>query len=66
MPYVNVRMVEGPSDAQKAELIAGVTDVVAGTLGLDPQAVWVVVEEVAAEDWGVGGRSIAARRADAG
>lgn len=66
MPYVNVQIVAGASDAEKAELIAGTTDAVARALGKDPASVWVVIEEVAAEDWGVGGRSIAERRREAG
>lgn len=56
MPYVNIKITrEGATPAQKAELIAGVTDLLARVLDKNPATTFVVVDEVALEDWGVGG-----------
>jgi 4-oxalocrotonate tautomerase len=64
MPYVNVRVTKtGLTAAQKAEIIKGVTDVLVRTLGKDPERTFVVIDEVEFENWGIGGESIAARRA---
>ncbi|MET9623583.1 4-oxalocrotonate tautomerase family protein [Streptomyces sp. NPDC006464] len=56
MPYVNVRITrEGATAAQKAEIIAGVTDLLVRVLDKDPATTFVLIDEVALEDWGVGG-----------
>jgi len=56
MPFVNVKITrEGATPAQKADLIAGVTDVMVRVLDKDPQTTFVVIDEVATEDWGIGG-----------
>lgn len=56
MPYVNIRITrEGASAQQKAELIAGTTELLARVLGKDPQTTHVVIDEVEPENWGVAG-----------
>jgi len=62
MPYVNIRVTReggpdgtGPSDVDKARLIAGVTDLLLEVLGKDPATTFVVIDEVALADWGIGG-----------
>jgi len=56
MPYVNIKVTrEGVSSAQKAELISGVTDVLVRVLDKSPATTFVVIEEVALENWGIGG-----------
>lgn len=56
MPYVNIKVTrEGVSTAQKAELIRGVTDLLVTVLGKNPATTVVVIDEVAMEDWGIGG-----------
>lgn len=56
MPYVNIKITrEGATPAQKAELIAGVTDPLVKVLNKSPATTFVVIDEVALEDWGVGG-----------
>ena len=56
MPYVNIRITrEGATSAQKAEIIKGVTDLLVRVLDKDPNGTFVVIDEVAMEDWGVGG-----------
>lgn len=56
MPYVHVQVTdEGVTRAQKNAVIAGVTDVLREVLDKDPATTFVVIEEVALEDWGIGG-----------
>ncbi|HRE20760.1 MAG TPA: 4-oxalocrotonate tautomerase family protein [Rhabdaerophilum sp.] len=56
MPYVNIKITrEGATSSQKAELIAGVTDLLVRVLNKNPATTFVVIDEVAMEDWGVGG-----------
>jgi 4-oxalocrotonate tautomerase len=56
MPYVNIKVTrEGVTADQKAELISGVTDLLARVLDKSPATTFVVIDEVALEDWGIGG-----------
>jgi 4-oxalocrotonate tautomerase len=56
MPYVNIKITrEGATRAQKAEIIKGVTDLLVRVLDKDPNGTFVVIDEIALEDWGVGG-----------
>ncbi len=62
MPFINIKMTPGATPEQKAELISRVTRLMVDLLGKNPQTTHVVIEEVAAENWGVGGETVAARR----
>lgn len=62
MPYVNIKVTReggpngtGPSSEEKARLIKGVTDLLQEVLGKSPATTFVVIDEVALEDWGIGG-----------
>ncbi|HQY44546.1 MAG TPA: 4-oxalocrotonate tautomerase family protein [Paracoccaceae bacterium] len=56
MPYVNIKITrEGATAEQKAQLIAGVTGLLVDVLNKNPATTFVVIDEVAMEDWGVGG-----------
>jgi 4-oxalocrotonate tautomerase len=56
VPFVNVRITrEGATAAQKAELIRSITEALVRILGKSPATTFVVIDEVALEDWGVGG-----------
>jgi len=56
MPYVNIKVTrEGVTAEQKAELISGVTDLLVRVLDKSPATTFVVIDEVALEDWGIGG-----------
>ena len=62
MPYVNIKVTReggpegtGPSAEQKAELIAGVTDLLVRVLNKSPASTMVVVDEVLLDNWGIGG-----------
>ncbi|MEP3047162.1 MAG: 4-oxalocrotonate tautomerase family protein [Roseibium sp.] len=56
MPYVNIKVTrESVTADQKAELISGVTDLLVRVLDKSPATAFVVIDEVALEDWGIGG-----------
>ncbi|NJR59450.1 MAG: 4-oxalocrotonate tautomerase family protein [Cyanobacteria bacterium CRU_2_1] len=56
MPYVNIKITrEGATAQQKAELIKGVTELLVRVLDKTPATTFVVIDEVATEDWGVAG-----------
>jgi 4-oxalocrotonate tautomerase len=64
MPYVNIKITrDGATPAQKTELIAGVTDLLVRVLDKSPATTFVVIDEVAMEDWGVGGLPVEEYRA---
>ena len=65
MPYVNIKVTggrEAPSAEQKAELIVGVTDLLARVLNKNPETTVVVIDEVDMDNWGIGGKSVTERR----
>lgn len=63
MPYVNIKVTkEGVSPQQKAELIQGVTKLLAEVLGKNPATTVVVIDEVDTDNWGIGGESVTVRR----
>ncbi|MCC9395857.1 4-oxalocrotonate tautomerase family protein, partial [Enterobacter hormaechei subsp. steigerwaltii] len=47
---------------QKAELIGGVTELLARVLGKNPETTVVVIDEVDTDNWGIGGKSVSERR----
>ncbi len=66
MPYVRVDMIEeGNSPEQKAELIRGITDVLVRVLGRRPEGVYVALNEIPLENWGIGYETAAERRRQA-
>ncbi|MCL2205845.1 MAG: 4-oxalocrotonate tautomerase family protein [Treponema sp.] len=65
MPYVNIKVTggnEAPSVAQKAELIKGVTDLLANVLNKNPKTTVVVIDEIDMDNYGLGGESITVLR----
>ncbi len=58
MPFVSVRILKGHSQERKDEISRRVTDAITEVAELPKEAVWVVFEEVEAEDWYVGARSV--------
>lgn len=59
MPFVNIRITnEGATAEQKQQLIKGVTDLLADVLGKKPQTTFVIIDEVATDNWGIGGESV--------
>ena len=66
MPYVNIKVTrESVTSAQKAELISGVTNLLVRVLDKSPATTFVVINEVALEDWGIGGMPVEQYRREA-
>ena len=70
MPYVNIKVTQeggpngtGPSGEEKAQLVAGVTDLLLQVLGKDPATTFVVIDEIPLENWGIGGKQVSHIRA---
>ncbi|MDP5183295.1 4-oxalocrotonate tautomerase family protein [Blastococcus sp. BMG 814] len=57
MPFVNVKVIEGVfTSEQKHAIVERLTDAMVAIEGEAMRGVtWVVVEEVASGDWGIGG-----------
>ena len=59
MPYVTIKITrEGTTTQQKNALIQGVTDLLVTVLNKNPATTFVVIDEVATEDWGIGGMPV--------
>lgn len=59
MPYVNIKITrEGTKPQQKNALIKGVTDLLVTVLKKSPNTTFVVIDEVATEDWGIAGMPV--------
>lgn len=66
MPLVTIRIARRatPTTAeQKAQLIAGVTDVVQSVLDKRRESVTVIIDEVDPDNWGEGGLAVTQLRA---
>ncbi|KQZ65883.1 tautomerase [Sphingopyxis sp. Root1497] len=64
MPTVNIKITrEGATPEQKAELIAGVTDLLQRVLDKNPATTVVTIDEVELENWGIGGLPVRDYRA---
>ncbi|RCV86560.1 4-oxalocrotonate tautomerase family protein [Billgrantia montanilacus] len=62
-PDINIRIIRGPVSAeQKAALIEGATTLLVEVLGKNPQTTVVVIDEVSEENWGIAGKTVAARK----
>ena len=62
MPIVQVNLIEGRAPSQKEALIASVTDAVVASLDAPRESVRVLINELPAAHWGVGGESKDKRR----
>lgn len=62
MPIVQVKLIEGVfSEAQKKEMIKGITETMVAIEGENMRPVtFVIIEEVKSGDWGIGGKPMTA------
>ncbi|HHR6129857.1 TPA: tautomerase family protein [Providencia alcalifaciens] len=59
MPYINIKVTdEGVTDDQKKHLIEGATSLLNQVLGKPRSSVFVVIDEIKTDNWGVGGETV--------
>jgi 4-oxalocrotonate tautomerase len=58
MPMIHVEMLEGRSVSQKQELVKVLSEEMARISGVSVDDVWIVINEVSRERWGVGGKLV--------
>jgi 4-oxalocrotonate tautomerase len=66
MPLIQVYLLKGRTGQQKRRLIRELTDVMVDVLGSRPERVNVVVHEVDADNWGLGGVPLSDEAVDIG
>jgi 4-oxalocrotonate tautomerase len=59
MPVIRLEMLAGRSIEQKRELVDVLTRETARIAKTNPDSIFVVIEDVAKENWGVGGKLVA-------
>jgi 4-oxalocrotonate tautomerase len=62
MPLINVKLIEGVfNEAQKKKMVTDLTDAMVAIEGENMrQVTWVVIEEVKAGHWALGGKALSA------
>lgn len=68
MPYINIRVTREngvPTQEQKEQLMAGVTELFERVLGRSGKNAVVIIDEVEPCDYAIGGKSVAKIRTDA-
>ncbi len=64
MPIVRIELLEGRSPEQKKTLIRQVSEAVTTSLGVRPEQVRVLLYELPADHWAVGGTTLAEHQMD--
>lgn len=64
MPLIQATILEGRTQEQKEAFFKGVTQVAVETLNVRPEQVRVVINQVPATHWAIGGVSVAERDKD--
>lgn len=62
MPILNIALVAGRSNEQKEALIQEVTDACVKALGVGPETVRILIQDIETQDFGVAGESVRAKR----
>jgi 4-oxalocrotonate tautomerase len=55
MPFISISMYKGRTNEQKERLIKNVTEAVVNSIECSKDAVWIKIEDVEKENWGMGG-----------
>lgn len=63
MPILNISLIAGRSDEQKEDLIKKVTDACVSALDVKPDTVRIMLNDIDAQNFGVAGESVRAKRA---
>lgn len=58
MPYVNIKLAGKTEAEQKNELMRKVTDALVDVLQKSPSSVYITIDELQTDNWGIGGKSL--------
>ncbi|MCX8022913.1 MAG: 2-hydroxymuconate tautomerase family protein [Syntrophorhabdaceae bacterium] len=58
MPIIQVHLIEGRTVEQKRRLVAELTDAVVKSLGVTPDTVRIILEDMAKHDYAVAGKLV--------
>lgn len=61
MPFAQLYIAEGRTPEQKKALIEKVTQAFVDSIGAKPESVWITVQDIPKNAWGVGGKTLAER-----
>jgi 4-oxalocrotonate tautomerase len=61
MPIAQLYIAEGRNEAQKKQLIEKVTQAFVDVMGTAPDSVWITLQDVPKNQWGIGGKTLAER-----
>jgi 4-oxalocrotonate tautomerase len=61
MPIIQLNIDEGRTDEQKAAAMAAITDAVVRTLGVRPEQVRILINEVSPRNFAIAGETMAMR-----
>ena len=56
MPVVNIYMWSGRTEEQKRKLAKGITQVFKDTIGVPPEALHVIFQDIEKNDWAIAGK----------
>ena len=56
MPFVSIKIAKGRSLEQKRELVRTVTAAISTSISVQPEKVWIQIDEFEKENFAVGGR----------
>jgi 4-oxalocrotonate tautomerase len=56
MPIIQVNMFEGRTVEQKRKLVAEMTDAVVKSIGVTPEDVRIIIQDMARHDYSIGGK----------
>jgi 4-oxalocrotonate tautomerase len=62
MPFIQISLIEGRTKEEKAALIKEVSEAAMRTVNSTPDNTRVVIYEVTADEWGVGGQTVTEMR----
>ncbi|WP_207421151.1 tautomerase family protein [Desertivirga brevis] len=59
MPYINIKVTDtGVTPEQKAQLIAGATELLVKVLNKKPETTFVIIDEINTDNWGIGHKQV--------
>ena len=56
MPIVSIKIARGRTLEQKRELVRSVTEAISKSINVQPEKVWIQIDEFEKENFAVGGR----------